>query len=85
MFSCTRHPWTPSEEKKLRQLVEANKGYDPIPWQHIAISADMGHNSGSCKAKFESLANLLWPGENNLTFTGAAGGGKVVLNANRAL
>lgn len=64
-------------------VVEANKMYTPLPWQTIALTLNAGHNSGSCKAKYESLKDLLWPNENNLTFLGAAGNGAVVVNPSR--
>lgn len=72
------HKWTPSEDKKLRVLVEMYRNEAEIPWQKIALKANMGHNSGSCKKRFLELPKLKYKECNIFTFTGAAGGGEVI-------
>ena len=49
-----------------------------IPWQRIALQANMGHNSGSCKKRFEELPKLKYKECSIFTFTGKQGGGEVI-------
>ena len=87
LLSCTvpacRHAWTPDEDKKLRALVEKFKGRGDIPWMQIALQANFGHNSGSCKKRFEELPPLKWADSNVFLFKGKAGNGEVVASKKR--
>ena len=64
--------WTSEDDKKLRTLVE--KHGTNGKWAMIAIEADFGHNSESCKLRWNTFAN---PKNNVFTFGGAGAGGAV--------
>jgi hypothetical protein len=71
------HPWKPEEDKLLRKLVEEYRFHAETPWSKIALTANFGHNSGSCKARYESLPKLKWADASVFEFAGKKGGGKV--------
>ena len=69
------HPWTAEEDKQLRVIVETYRHYpiEDMPWQLVALKANFGHNSGSCKARYLSLPALKWADCSHFHF--APGGG----------
>lgn len=54
-------PWTPAHDEKLRQALAIYvqmKNEEAIPWPLIATKANFGHNSGSCKKRWNEVLKL---------------------------
>ena len=69
------HPWTAEDETKLKRVVEQ---YHHLPaeqlnWVTISLKCAFGHNSGSCKAKFESLPKHKYADMDRFSFTPGGG------------
>jgi len=74
-----KKPWDAKDDNVLRNLVVKYRvGSDEPPWQIIAMKANFGHNSGSCKKRWEELPPV--PNENAdvFVFKGKNGGGEVI-------
>ena len=65
------HAWSAADDKLLRQMVGKYRiGNTEPDWGTIALKCNFGHNSGSCKARFESLPALRYEGLDQLYFPG---------------
>ncbi len=65
------HAWSAADDKLLRQMVGKYRiGNTEPDWGTIALKCNFGHNSGSCKARFESLPALKYEGLDQLYFPG---------------
>jgi len=67
--------WSAEDDTQLRRIVEMYRHYpmDQMPWQTIALKCAFGHNSGSCKARFESLPKLKYADCSVFDFTPGGG------------
>ena len=54
-------PWTTADDKLLRMLVAKHSTRNDVPWGTISLKGNFGHNSGSCKKRYEQLLSLKHP------------------------
>ena len=60
-FVLHRRPWTTADDKLLRMLVAKHSTRNDVPWGTISLKGNFGHNSGSCKKRYEQLPSLKHP------------------------
>lgn len=71
--------WDAKDDNVLRNLVVKYRvGTEEPPWQIIAMKANFGHNSGSCKKRFAELPPVQNENADVFVFKGKNGGGEVV-------